>query len=87
MNEYHSIIFVFYLLAGLVHTIPQMNNFVIYKGFFDVSVRPSSYDSGDSEAKVTERYLPDRILGTKCFILNRIPKEIIFSRIESIFIV
>lgn len=42
--------------VGLYETIPQMNNFVIYKGFFDQGVSPPSRDSIDSETKVNARY-------------------------------
>lgn len=39
---------------GLVDTIPQMNNFVIYKGFFDES-NHSAPNSAGSESKVDAR--------------------------------
>lgn len=42
---------------GLYETIPQMNNFVIYKGFFDQGVNAPLQDSADSETKVTARYI------------------------------
>ncbi|XP_055313345.1 alpha-tubulin N-acetyltransferase [Sitodiplosis mosellana] len=37
---------------GLVHSIPQMNNFVIYKGFFDETSSRSAPNSAGSESKV-----------------------------------
>lgn len=44
------------VIVGLVQTIPQMNNFVIYKGFFDDNNgNLSAQDSNDLEAKVSAR--------------------------------
>lgn len=46
--------------SGLVHSIPQMNNFVIYKGFFDEVSNRSAPNSAGSETKVDARYLYNR---------------------------
>lgn len=49
-----------FFLQGLVHSIPQMNNFVIYKGFFDEVSNRSAPNSVGSETKVDARYLFNR---------------------------
>lgn len=56
--------------TGLSKTIPQMNNFVIYQGFFDDQAMPryaSANSIDEPDIKTTSRYVPFCLDATDVF--------------------